>query len=116
MNLNVLMSVIFLIWPVGLFLYKLFMYYTYVQIKLPCGSFKVKRIFRFDMNVMTRIVSKEFFDGKNVDAEVMQALYKQYGPLSWRKCSTWLQTHLQGVVFWVARRINPDGWFLSKNL
>lgn len=54
-----------------------------MKVKLPCGTFEVRRASRYNMYVMTRIIAKEFFDGGKVDAENMKALYKYYGPLSW---------------------------------
>ena len=79
-----MLAILAIIWPISLFFYKLWMYLTYTSIELSSISFKVKRAFSSDMNVLVRIVSKERYGGGNVPNEVMEELYMKYGPISWR--------------------------------
>ena len=108
MNLTLFISIIVFLWPVLHFLYKLFRYCTYVKVKLPCGTFEVKRAFRYDMYVMTRIVSKEFFNGGKVDARNMKALYERYGPLSWDEGRNRVHSALIGLKVWTKRYLTPN--------
>ena len=74
-----------------MFFYHLFKYFTYVDIELPCGSFKVRRMFRYDMNVMTRIVSKEFFSGGNVDVNMLNRIINRGLAKKGRVCTLELE-------------------------
>ena len=102
------------IWPIILFFYHLFKYFTYVDIELPCGSFKVRRMFRYDMNVMTRIVSKEVFSGGNVDDEVMRVLYMKYGPIFWQCEGGFIKQLIVGWVLKLKRLSGYKRWYESK--
>jgi hypothetical protein len=108
-----IISIIIFAWPLLLFLYKFWRFFTYVKINLPCGSFKVKRVFRYDMNVMTRIVSNEFFAGGTVPSDVMEALYRQYGPQSWQGGKNMFHTCCVGMYLWLKRRLRPNEWYKS---
>lgn len=88
--------------------YKFWMYYTFAKIELPCGTLKVRRIFRYDMNVMVRIVAKEFFNGGTVDAETMKELYRKYGPLSWDEGRNFAERCWMGVKVWLKRFFAPN--------
>ncbi len=112
MNFMLIISFFAFLYPIGMFIYELFRYYTYVKIELPCGSFKIKRIFNYDINVMTRIVSKEFFSGGEVDSEVMEVLYMKYGPLSWQSKNI-KQAAWKGGVLWILRIIRSKTWYKS---
>ena len=103
MKLPYLISFLVFFWPLSQLLWKIFRYITYVDVKLPCGTFRVRRAFRYDMYVMTRIVSKEFFDGGKVDAENMKALYKYYGPLSWEEGRNRIHNIWLGLKTWCKR-------------
>lgn len=108
-----MLAILAIIWPISLFFYKLWMYLTYTSIELSSISFKVKRAFSSDMNVLVRIVSKECYGGGNVPNEVMEELYMKYGPISWRYdgnrfcslltrfCSFWI-----GLWLYLLRMIN----------
>ena len=102
-----IISIVLFIWPFALAFYKLYRYYTWARVDLPCGSFKIKRAFRYDMNVMTRIVSVEFFNGGNVDPEIMEALYRRYGPISWKQGKNRLETFRFALLAYL-RRYTPD--------
>lgn len=65
-----------------LFLKGIFSNLTYREIRLSCGSFKVKRRFATP-EVIIRIVNREFFPGKRVDPAIMKEIYDIYGPLSY---------------------------------
>lgn len=113
MNLMLIISFFAFFYPIGMFFYELYRYYTYVKIELPCGSFKIKRIFNYDINVMTRIVSKEFFSGGDVDSEVMKVIYMKYGPLSWQSKNQ-TQALWRGVYLWFIRIIRSKSWYKSR--
>ena len=114
MNIPLIISIGIFFWPVLLLCVKLFRYLTYARVYLPCGTFRVRRMFRYDMNVMTRIVAKEFFDGGIVDAENMKVLYKRYGPLSWAEGRTWFGALWNGLNAWGVRYLRFDGYKLKK--
>lgn len=99
------LSIALFSWPIVLLLYKLFGL-IFLRVVLPCGSLKVRAAFRFDMNVMTRIVSKEFFGGGVVDAVTMKILYKRYGPLSWEYSENRALNLWRGLCLWCDRH-----WF-----
>ena len=88
--------------------YRFWMYYTFANVKLPCGTFRVRRIFRYDMNVMVRIVAKEFFNDGQVDAETMKELYRKYGPLSWDDGRNFAERCVFGLKVWVKRFVTPN--------
>lgn len=99
---TLIISIGIFLWPSLLLLYKLYGLF-YIRVYLPCGSFKVRAMYRYDMNVMTRIVSKEFFGGGVVDATIMATLYKRYGPLSWEASDKRWQNLWRGFCTWLDR-------------
>ena len=108
MRENEIFVLLIILFPVAILFWNLFRYCTYVKISLPCGSFRVRRVFRYDMNVMARIVKKEFYGGGNIPPEVMKELYRKYGPLSWDTgrnyiCNCWL-----GCLTWLKRCLFPN--------
>ena len=108
MRVSHLIAFLVFFWPLSQLLWKAFRYFTYVEVKLPCGTFEVRRAFRYNMYVMTRIVAKEFFDGGNVDAENMKAMYKYYGPLSWDAGRNHLHSVWLGLKAWCKRYLTPN--------
>lgn len=101
-----MLAILAIIWPISLFFYKLWMYLTYTSIELSSISFKVKRAFSSDMNVLVRIVSKERYGGGNVPNEVMEELYMKYGPISWRYDGNRFCSSLTGFCsFWIGLRL-----------
>ncbi len=108
MKLSILISILVFSWPTLQLAWKCFRYFTFVDVKLPCGTFRVKRAFRYDMYVMTRIVAKEFFDGGKVDAENMKALYKYYGPLSWDVGHNYVHSVWLGLKAWCKRYLTRN--------
>ena len=114
MRLSYLISFLVFFWPLSQLLWKLFRYVTYVNVKLPCGTFRVRRAFRYNMYVMTRIVSKEFFDGGKVDAENMKALYERYGPLSWEEGRNKFHSIWLGVKTWCARYLTSNKFRMKQ--
>jgi len=66
-------------------IWTIFQCFTYKDIELPCGSFKLKRLLKKNVPVIIRIVQHEFYSGGQVPDDVLKEIYRKYGAVSWEE-------------------------------